>query len=40
MNALRLDFGVAREGWLEKADVINALPLEKLTPELKKKRGK
>jgi DNA polymerase (family 10) len=36
---LRLGASVARKGWLEKADVINALPLEKLRKELEKKRG-
>ena len=37
---LRLGVGVARKGWLTKADVINTLPLEKLKKELAKKRGK
>jgi DNA polymerase (family 10) len=36
---LVLGAGVARKGWLEKEDVINALPLDKLRKELKKKRG-
>ena len=36
---LRLGVGVARKGWLTKADVINTLPLEKLRKELAKKRG-
>jgi len=36
---LRLGVGVARKGWLEKTDVINTLPLDKLRKELKKKRG-
>jgi len=36
---LRLGAGVARKGWLTKADVNNALPLEKLRKELRKKRG-
>ena len=37
---LRLGVGVARKGWLEKADVINTLPLDKLKKELAKKRTK
>ncbi|MCO5052282.1 MAG: DNA polymerase/3'-5' exonuclease PolX [Verrucomicrobiae bacterium] len=37
---LRLGAGVARKGWLTKADVINTLPLAKLRKELTKKRGK
>ena len=36
---LRLGAGVARKGWLTKADVLNTLPLEKLRRELAKKRG-
>ena len=36
---LRLGAGIARKGWLTKADVINTLPLEKLRKELRKKRG-
>lgn len=36
---LRLGVGVARKGWLTKADVINTLPLEKLRKELGRKRG-
>ena len=35
---LRLGAGVARKGWLTKADVINTLPLEKLQKELARKR--
>jgi DNA polymerase (family 10) len=35
---LRLGLGIARKGWLTKADVINTLPLEKLRKELQKKR--
>jgi len=35
---LRLGAGVARKGWLTKADVINTLPLVSLVKELKKKR--
>jgi DNA polymerase (family 10) len=31
---LRLGAGVARKGWLEKGDVINALPLARLRKEL------
>ena len=37
---LRLGAGIARKGWLTKADVINTLPLDKLLKELKKKRGR
>ncbi len=36
---LRLGAGLARKGWLTKADVINTLPLDKLKKELAKKRG-
>lgn len=36
---LRLGAGVARKGWLTKADVINTLPLEMLRKELRRKRG-
>ena len=36
---LRLGAGVARKGWLTKADVINTLPLKALMKELAKKRG-
>ncbi|MFM2293602.1 MAG: polymerase fused to phosphatase [Verrucomicrobiota bacterium] len=36
---LRYGAGVARKGWLTKADVINALPLAKLREELAKKRA-
>src|SRR4051812_4593126 len=35
---LRLGAGIARKGWLEKRDVINTLPLDKLLVELKRKR--
>jgi len=35
---LRLGTGIARKGWLEKKDVINTLPLDKLMKELKRKR--
>jgi DNA polymerase (family 10) len=35
---LRLGAGIARKGWLEKKDVINTLPLDKLMKELKRKR--
>jgi len=35
---LRLGAGIARKGWLEKGDVINTLPLEKLQQELRRKR--
>jgi DNA polymerase (family X) len=36
---LRLGAGIARKGWLEKSDVINTLPLEKLRKELGRKRA-
>jgi DNA polymerase (family 10) len=32
--------GVARKGWLTKADVVNCLPLNKIEAELKRKRGR
>ncbi len=35
---LRLGAGIARKGWLEKKDIINTLPLDKLRKELAKKR--
>jgi DNA polymerase (family X) len=35
---LRLGAGIARKGWLEKKDVINTLPLDKLVKALKQKR--
>lgn len=37
---LRLGAGVARKGWLTKADVLNALPLAKLQKELARKRSR
>jgi len=37
---LRFGAGIARKGWLTKADVINTLPLEKLKKELQKKRNR
>ncbi len=37
---LRLGAGIARKGWLEKKDVINTLPLDKLRKELARKREK
>jgi DNA polymerase (family X) len=37
---LRLGAGIARKGWLEKADVINVLPLKTLLQQLKQKRAK
>jgi DNA polymerase (family 10) len=37
---LRLGVGIARKGWLEKANIINALPLDKLKKELQRKRVK
>src|SRR5438034_7717824 len=36
---LRLGAGIARKGWLSKADVVNTLPLKALMKELGKKRG-
>lgn len=39
VHFLRLGAGIARKGWLTKADVINTLPLEKLRKELQRKRG-
>ena len=35
---LRLGAGVARKGWLTKADIINTLPLEELRKALRQKR--
>ena len=37
---LRLGAGIARKSWLEKGDVINALPLKSLLNQLKHKRAK
>jgi DNA polymerase (family 10) len=37
---LRLGVGIARKGWLTRADVINTLPLAKLRKELQKKHGR
>ena len=37
---LRLGAGIARKGWLEKKDVINTLPLDKLLKELQRKRNR
>jgi DNA polymerase (family 10) len=37
---LRLGAGIARKGWLTKADVVNTLPLEKLMIELRRKRDR
>jgi hypothetical protein len=34
-----LNVGVARKGWLTRADVINTLPLEKLRKELSRERA-
>jgi DNA polymerase (family 10) len=36
---LRLGAHIARKGWLEKADIINTLPLKELIKALKKKRA-
>ena len=35
---LRLGAGIARKGWLEKKDIVNTLPLDKLMKELPRKR--
>ncbi len=37
---LRLGTGIARKGWLTKADVVNTLPLAALRAELRKKRDR
>ena len=37
---LRLGAGIARKGWLEAANVINTLPLDKLRKELRRKRAR
>src|SRR5476649_460327 len=37
---LRLGAGIARKGWLEQKDVVNALTLKSLLKELKRKRAK
>jgi DNA polymerase (family 10) len=37
---LRLGASIARKGWLEKSDIINTLPLDKLRKELKRKRAR
>ena len=37
---LCLGAGIARKGWLEKKDVVNTLPLDKLMQELARKRGR
>jgi DNA polymerase (family 10) len=37
---LRLGAGIARKGWLTKADVVNTLPLKSLMKELRRKRQK
>lgn len=37
---LRLGAGIARKGWLEKKDIINTLPYDKLRRELRRKREK
>ena len=36
---LRIGAGLARKGWLTKADVINTLPLDALRTALRVKRG-
>ena len=37
---LRLGTGIARKGWLEQTDVLNALTLKSLLKALKRKRGR
>jgi DNA polymerase (family X) len=37
---LRLGAGIARKGWLEKKDIINTFPLDKLRKELQRKRAR
>jgi DNA polymerase (family X) len=37
---LKLGAGIARKGWLTKADVVNTLPLDKLRKELGRKRAR
>ena len=37
---LRLGAGIARKGWLEKKDIVNTLPLDKLIKELQRKRAR
>lgn len=37
---LRLGAGIARKGWLTKADVLNTLPLEELRRKLARKRAR
>jgi DNA polymerase (family X) len=39
LQDLWFGIGVARKGWLTKADVVNCVPLGRIEPELKKKRG-
>jgi DNA polymerase (family 10) len=36
---MRLGVGIARKGWLEKNDVVNTLPLDKLMEALRRKRA-
>ncbi|MDQ2659479.1 MAG: histidinol-phosphatase, partial [Verrucomicrobiota bacterium] len=38
LQELWFGIGVARKGWLTKADVVNCLPLGKIEQELKRKR--
>jgi DNA polymerase (family 10) len=40
LQELRFGIGVARKGWLTKADVMNCLPLGKIEIELKRKRSR
>jgi DNA polymerase (family 10) len=40
LQELWFGIGVARKGWLTKADVMNCLPLGKIESELERKRGK
>ena len=39
LAAMRYGVQMARRGWIEKKDVINALPFEKLLAALRPKRG-
>lgn len=40
LQELVFGIGVARKGWLTKADVMNCLPLGKIEPELQRKRSR
>jgi DNA polymerase (family 10) len=39
LQELRFGIGVARKGWLTKADVMNCLPLGKIEAELARKKS-